>query len=558
MGNGRLACACIGLILYLSLHVLAVESGALIREQQPREQQQRERLQERPDVFLPEAGRERPVETEEEQAGGPCFNIEQIHIEGAPSAWLAWLEQPAPVSLPECMHAGDIKAVVNSLSNRILARGYVTSRIDVPEQNLHEGVLRLNVQPGFVSAIRGKNEETDWALRSAFPVRAGDILNIRDLEQGLEQLARPMTQQAQLEIVPGEEWGTSDIVVLRERQFPLSVGLSLDNSGQPATGRRQLGGYLVWDRPLQLNDVLILSYNRDGGRLQSPGSRANTLAYTLPWGNWTWGLTFSRFHYRQQLMGLFSPFASSGYTQSWNVALTRLLQRSQVSKSEVDIQLMQKKQHSYINDEEILAQRRRLTIAAVNLRHRHYVGRLMLDAQIGVQKGVRWLHAEKESRHGQDAPTARHRLYSGRLSAMLPFELGKTAWRWSSEWRWQYSPDMLFGSEQLSIGSHYTVRGFQTGLAGNSGHYWRNELAWNVLPANQRGRMLDLYMGVDAGRISKTSYPLAGKTLSGWTVGLRGAVSRHAYAELSLAGPIHASRGLARERVVYFKVGFSG
>jgi hemolysin activation/secretion protein len=93
--------------------------------------------------------------------------------------------------------------------------------------------------------------------------------------------------------------------------------------------------------------------------------------------------------------------------------------------------------------------------------------------------------------------------------------------QWTSEFHGQYSNDHLYGSEYLSIGGRYTVRGFdgdQT-LAAAKGWYWRNTFA---LPL---GRWpLVVYAGIDAGRVSGpgTEYIPGNTALSGGFFGLRG------------------------------------
>jgi hemolysin activation/secretion protein len=383
-------------------------------------------------------------------------------------------------------------------------------------------------------------------------------VNIRDLEQGLEQLSRPLTQQATIEITPGEAFGTSDIVVKRENQYPLSAGIFWDNSGSKATGHRQLGSYLVWDNPLQLNDMLILSSNQDSHHLRRPGSRSKSLAYVLPWGNWTWGINLGQYQYQQNLMAGTQPFTSSGDSKNGVISIGRLLQRTQFSKTELNAQLTHKRQHGYIDDIEILTHRRRLSIVSLNINHRHYFNSLIVDAQLGFQRGTGWLNAESVPDAAPDwYPNARAQVYTGRVSTQLPFRIAKTAWRWTSEWRAQYSPNMLFGSEQLMIGNPYTVRGFQDGIAGNSGYYWRNDLVWSLISPNQKGRTLDFYAGLDVGRITKMMRPLNTQTLSGWIIGVRGAFSKYTHAELSLARPLHVPVELPRKHVVYFKVGIN-
>jgi hemolysin activation/secretion protein len=55
---------------------------------------------------------------------------------------------------------------------------------------LSAGILQLEVIPGRISAVRFADPDPDTSLRSAFPARPGDLLNLRDIEQALEQLKR--------------------------------------------------------------------------------------------------------------------------------------------------------------------------------------------------------------------------------------------------------------------------------------------------------------------------------------------------------------------------------
>jgi len=44
------------------------------------------------------------------------------------------------------------------------------------------------------------------------PMAQGDLLNIRDIEQGLENLKRVPTADANIELQPGEAMGETDVV----------------------------------------------------------------------------------------------------------------------------------------------------------------------------------------------------------------------------------------------------------------------------------------------------------------------------------------------------------
>jgi hemolysin activation/secretion protein len=86
----------------------------------------------------------------------------------------------------------------------------------------------------------------------------------------------------------------------------------------------------------------------------------------------------------------------------------------------------------------------------------------------------------------------------------------------------QFTNSTLFYLDDLTIGSRYTVRGFngETMLAAEKGFYWRNELQWPVFSTGQT-----LYTGVDYGHVfgPNTGF-LAGTQLAGGVIGIRGGI----------------------------------
>ncbi|MFX6743248.1 POTRA domain-containing protein, partial [Acinetobacter baumannii] len=75
--------------------------------------------------------------------------------------------------------------------------------------------------------------------RSAFPTRSGDLLNLRDLEQGLEQMKRVASQDVDMQVVPTATPGVSDVVIAVKRSKRWTVVASVDDSGSRSTGKRQ-------------------------------------------------------------------------------------------------------------------------------------------------------------------------------------------------------------------------------------------------------------------------------------------------------------------------------
>ena len=188
-----------------------------------------------------------PVET-------PCFRIQSfaldvpstlpdpVRTQGAsalPQDRFAfareWLEHYAG----QCVGKQGLDVIVKGLSQVILSRGYVTTRVLVPEQDLSSGTLKLALVPGVIRQLRFADPKVRGTWKSAFPARGGDLLNVRDLEQGLEQMKRVSSQDVDMQIVPTDSPGESDVVLNVKRTKPWSFVASVDNSGTRATGKLQ-------------------------------------------------------------------------------------------------------------------------------------------------------------------------------------------------------------------------------------------------------------------------------------------------------------------------------
>lgn len=165
----------------------------------------------------------------------PSFLIHTLRLEGERINQFSWLQPILNQYAQRRIGKEGINKIVKRLTNELIDRGYVTTRIVIPEQDLSCGILRLLLVPGIISQIRFDNPEHSGNWHNAFPTKPGNILNLRDLEQGLEQLKRVPSQEADFKIVPGQNSGESDIIVnMKEGKYARAV-LSIDDSGSKET-----------------------------------------------------------------------------------------------------------------------------------------------------------------------------------------------------------------------------------------------------------------------------------------------------------------------------------
>lgn len=506
------------------------------QEQRLREQQQaREREQAvrapavRAEAAAPALFPALPTET-------PCFRIDHFKLElpqdlsdaarttaaaalrdqrlGFADAWLAHYQG-------SCVGRQGVEILAKGVSQAILGRGYVTTRVLLPEQDLSTGTLRLAIVPGTIGQLRFADPGLRGSWKSAFPARAGDLLNLRDLEQGLEQMKRVASQDVDMQIVPTELPGVSDVVIAVKRGKPWTIVASVDNSGSRSTGRRQGNLSLSIDNPLGLNDLFNAGYNRDldSGR-QQHGTHGWNAYYSVPWGYWTGTVSAYANNYFQRIAGINQSFALSGTSKNVDLKLQRVISRSQDDVLSAQFRLSRRYGHNFIEGTEIPQQRRNNTALEIGLADRHYFGAAQFDGSLVYRQGVGSFGAQADTLAHEGGPTWRYRMLVADANLSVPFRLGSQPLRYVTTFRGQFTDDRLYPLDALTIGSRYTVRGFdgELQLLGDRGFYWRHELQ---VPIGATGQ--SLYGGLDYGHVyGPSTAGLAGTQLAGAVIGVRG------------------------------------
>ncbi|MFP7305273.1 ShlB/FhaC/HecB family hemolysin secretion/activation protein [Klebsiella pasteurii] len=532
-----------------------------VREQQFINQQQRQHALESqiappsPDIHLSAEGINVddglfPVEQ-------PCFAISQVILQGAEALphWLPLQRQKNKV-IGRCLGGKGINLLMAQLQNILIDRGYITSRILAPQQDLKSGVLRLVVMPGYIREARLTAQSDDYLwLASAFPATDGKLLDLRDIEQGLENLQRLPTVQASMEIVPGEMPGQSDIVINRQQERFWRVDASLDDSGSNATGRYQGNLTLSLDNPLALSDLFYLSgsHNLDGNGGKS--SKNLTGHYSVPLGYWQFLLTASQYDYVQTVAGANGDYQYSGKSKNVDFQLSRVLHRSGSQKTTLSADVLAREQQNFINDTEIAVQRRQTAAWKLGLQHRHYLGNATLDGGVSYQRGTRWFGAQPAPEEQWGEATALSKILQFNAQLNLPFALGGQRFRFTSRYQRQMSSTALTSPDMFSIGNRWTVRGFdgERTLTASHGWYVRNDIAWSTpLPGQE------FYLGTDYGEVGGAgSETLVGKHLAGGVAGLRGQYLRASY-DLFAGIPLDKPDGFKTEPATFgFSVSWS-
>ncbi len=536
---------------HLSLAVLAAFSfqAALAdtieesesRRQEMRRRQQEQQLQREVDVRLDDTRQSTLTPSAAESAESPCFPIHTVTLTGDAAGRFQFALKKAlketGFQSGQCLGAQGVNRIMVAAQNAVIGHGYTTTRILAAPQDLNSGTLELTVLPGKVRSVRtdtSHNDQTRAARIAAFqneiPLKGGDILNLRRIEQGLENLKRVPTAEADIQIVPADAPDESDIVVAwRQRLLPYRLSLGVDDSGSKTTGKYQGSLTFSADNPFGLSDLFYLSYGRhlghtdahtdSEGKKTAGGTQSYAFHYSVPAGNWLWSWNHNYYRYHQAVAGINEVYDYNGKSRGSDIGFTRLLYRDARRKSHIGFKLWQKENQSFIDDAEVEVQRRKTAGWQLSLKHKEYIGRSTLDIGLAYKRGTGMADAIAAPEEVFDEGTSRMKVITADISYNHPFQIGRQHFVYDTALHAQWNKTPLTPLDKIAIGGRYTVRGFdgESSLSAERGWYWRNEAAWSFKPAHQ------FYLALDGGHVSGDSAQyLLGQTLIGAAAGLRG------------------------------------
>ena len=158
---------------------------------------------------------------------------------------------------------GDIQRAVEALENAYRARGYTMVLVSLPEQELDQGAVRLQVlqtQVGKV-VIKGNNYVDDANVRRALPtLLEGTTPNMAALGQSLKLANENPARRIEVSLAGSDTDGAVDATVSVADERAWKAMLNLDNTGSKDSGKTHVGVVLqhanLWGR----DHVVSLQY----------------------------------------------------------------------------------------------------------------------------------------------------------------------------------------------------------------------------------------------------------------------------------------------------------
>ncbi|HDS7113649.1 TPA: ShlB/FhaC/HecB family hemolysin secretion/activation protein [Klebsiella aerogenes] len=491
-----------------------VQLGRLIKEQQSNDNASlQDRKIEQKDVYSDATTKKHTDSTFPQET--PCFQINELILN---NDFLDnnGLKEIKNKVIGKCLGMNGLKKAAVLFQDYYINAGYITTRVEIPSQDLSTKKLNLTVVPGRISEIVvADNDVSRWIL----PFSDGDILNIRDLEQGLENIQRTPEVDVKINILPGAENGTSKVLINPQRKKKWSLRASYNNFGDKSTGSELIGGTSYLYNVTGLSDLFYLA----GTGSHTGGYKNVSTYYSVPFGYSEFSLYYSKSKSHQGIdIGAYT-FDYVGETEYFSLKGNRMLYRNVNSKLSTSAELIRRKYDYTLGGTELVLQKRDMGNVRLGLNYKRNFTGAALDSTLSWQRFTKAFG-------GTDTPDMRTGTVS-KKSQIVNLNVNYVKWLtmlptnayYELNFGAQYSPDNLTLQDQFTIGDRWSVRGFQNsdGIYGNKGFFLQNTL--NVV-TGYKG--LIPYIGADYGQIigELPSQNLSGKKLMGGILGVKGSV----------------------------------
>lgn len=431
---------------------------------------------------------------------------------------------------------------VKELENLYLEKGYIATRvkIDMENSNFKDGKVICAVIEGYIENIEIKGEKNKLRVFTSFPVRSGKILNMKDLDQGIENLNSIAANDAKLDILAGKDLGGSIIEISNKKSKKISGSINYNNLGQKSTGEERMKFAVTIEDFLGINDSFTSSYQRKLGRERKYKDSENfSFYYRVPFRYWDISIIKDQSEYITPVKAVGYDYKSRGVSKNMNYSIRRILHRNDTGKTSIGVTLTNKESKNYIDDTMLVMSSRKLSVLKIDVGYQRRLFNGMFSGEVAYHEGLKRFGAERDDWEYKDftSPKAQFQKYTTDLNWYKPFRIGEQNFSYKFSFSGQYSDDILYSSEKLSIGDDTTVRGFkENSIMGDKGIYIRNEIAYSY-------KFLEPFIAYDTGRVKDVTkdeyYKKYGSEMSGAAVGVR-VYFQYLTASITYSKPVNA------------------
>ncbi len=198
------------------------------------------------------------------------FDILDIQIQGNTVLPRMVIEKLIYPFMGEHKTIDDLEHARKILEQKYKDSGFVTVFVDIPEQDVKDGVVRLSVTEGKVGRLRIKDSRyySLGRIRDAMPsLSEGSVPNFPVVQKEMASLNRSAGLKVSPVLRAGTAPGTVDVDLNVKDQSPIYASLELNDRFSPNTSRFRLIGTVRYDNLWQLGHSVNVQYQTSPEKL---------------------------------------------------------------------------------------------------------------------------------------------------------------------------------------------------------------------------------------------------------------------------------------------------
>ncbi|NET56068.1 MAG: ShlB/FhaC/HecB family hemolysin secretion/activation protein [Symploca sp. SIO2E6] len=224
---------------------------------------------------------ESPTDSQEAGPSEVMIPVRKIEVIGST---VFTLEQFTPFTEPfegRSVSLRDLQSVTDAIDQLYLDAGYITSSAVLADQEIIDGVVKIQVIEGRLSEIQveGTQRLNPNYIKDRIGLGVTTPLRVDMIEDQLRLLrADPLLENIESSLRSGSQLGESILIVRVQEAKAFSANFSIDNSSPPSVGSERFGVSLGYLNLSGIGDDLAASYYRS----TTGGSNIVDLSYRVP------------------------------------------------------------------------------------------------------------------------------------------------------------------------------------------------------------------------------------------------------------------------------------
>lgn len=213
------------------------------------------------------------------------FDILEYQVQGNTVLPVVEIEEAIYPFLGPGRTIDDVEGARAALEKRYADAGYITVAVNIPEQTVREGVVRLEVAEARVGRLRVRNSRyySLGRIKGAAPSLAeGTVPQLAGIQRDSEVLNRLPGRTVTPQLKAGVEPGTVDADLNVEDESPFQASVELTNQYSANTKPLRLSGSVGYDNLWQLGHAISLQYTTSPEDPEQTSAVAATYTFRIP------------------------------------------------------------------------------------------------------------------------------------------------------------------------------------------------------------------------------------------------------------------------------------